>query len=183
MLSQPETVLAHLAHNLRRHRLAAGFSQEELATRAGLSRRMVNGVEAGTTNISLTNLDHLAAALGMTFVDLVRPPQAESPRLETLIWQGASPDSRAELLGAVPASQMVELWRWSLAPGDSYQAKPDAAGFHEMISVTHGVLTIRFEHDSKRLGAGAFHIFSSAQAYAYRNEGDEIVHFLRNVSH
>ncbi len=183
MLSQPETVLAHLSQNLRRHRLAAGLSQEELATRAGLSRRMVNGVEAGTSNISLTNLDHLANALGITFVDLVRPPQADSPRLETLVWQGASADSRAELLGAVPASRMVELWRWSLAPGDSYQAKPDAAGFHEMISVTRGTLRIRFDSEAKEIEAGGFLIFSSAQQYSYHNDGTETVHFVRNVSH
>lgn len=144
---------------------------------------MVNGVEAGTTNISLTNLDHLADALQVTFVDLVRPPKADSPKLETLIWQGAAADSRAELLGAAPASNMVELWRWSLAPGDSYQAKPDAEGFHEMISVTQGALTIQFEDGAKRIDAGGFLIFSSAQVYAYHNHEAQTVHFLRNVCH
>jgi transcriptional regulator with XRE-family HTH domain len=36
---------------------------------------MVNGVEAGGTNISLANLDHVAAALNVAFVDLVQPPR------------------------------------------------------------------------------------------------------------
>jgi len=181
MPSQPNFILVNVAQNLRRLRLAAGMSQDELAKKADLSRRMVNGVEAGSTNISLVNLDHLAAALKVTFADLVRDVDAKNDEVKELIWQGNSPESRAELLGAAPASRSVELWKWSLAPGERYDPLPDAQGFHEMIVVTVGQLTILFAEQKKQVGSGDFFIYRSSQAYSYVNEGEETVHFVCNV--
>ena len=45
------------------------------------------------------------------------------------MWQGA-PGSRALLLGAT-SDPRAELWRWTLAPHDRYDAEPDRLlGFH-----------------------------------------------------
>lgn len=181
MLSQSKTVLGNVALNLRRLRLVAKMSQEELGKRAGLSRRMVNGVEAGNTNISLVNLDHLAAALNVAFVDLVRGAETANAEVDALIWQGTSVESHAQLLGVAPASRSVELWRWSLAPGERYDALPDALGFHEMIVVTGGELTISFDDQIKSVRTGDFVIYRSSQIYSYLNNGSETVHFVRNV--
>lgn len=181
--SQAESgkALEHLAQNLRRLRLQAGLSQEELAKRSDLSRRMVNGLEAGTANISLSNLDNVAAALGVTFVDLVRPALAEDGRIRALLWEGKNPASRALLLGAAPATRQVELWSWSLAPGDRYDAEPDGEGFHEMISVLQGELDLALPNETKVIPAGEFIVFSSAQQYSYINKGAELLRFIRNV--
>ena len=54
----------------RRHRL--GFSQEELAWRAGLNRTYVTDVERGARNLSLSTLDKLAAALQTPLSALLR---------------------------------------------------------------------------------------------------------------
>lgn len=183
LLSQAESgkVLEHLAQNLRRLRLKAGLSQEELARRAGLSRRMVNGLEAGTANISLSNLDNLATALGVTFVELVRPALAHDGHIRALLWEGKSQDSRALLLGAAPATRQVELWSWSLAPGERYDAEADPVGFHEMISVLQGELALALAHETKLIPAGEFIVFSSAQQYSYINNGPGLLRFIRNV--
>ena len=180
--SQPAIgdVLEHVALNLRRLRGQAGLSQEALARLAGLSRRMINGVESGQTNISLSNLDHVAAALGVTFVDLVRPPQSADERQQTLIWTSDSGASSAVLLGAAPASRQVELWRWTLAPGERYDALPDGSGFSEMIWVVSGELTLETQIP-RTIGAGDFVVFGSDQAYAYVNLGTQPLHFVRNV--
>ncbi|WP_229262302.1 XRE family transcriptional regulator [Duganella guangzhouensis] len=173
--------LAHAAENVRRYRQQQGLSQSELATRAGLSRRMINGLEAGSVNISLSNLDAIALALGVRFVDLVRPAQADNRDIRSVMWRGAGADSQAMLLGAAPAGNMVELWTWSLHPGDRYDAEPDAQGFSEMIVVTAGTLHIVFEHETRQLALGEFAIFSSAQRYAYVNPSELTVRFIRNV--
>ncbi|WP_432381252.1 helix-turn-helix domain-containing protein [Duganella sp. P38] len=173
--------LAHAAEHVRRYRQQQGLSQEQLATRAGLSRRMINGLEAGSANISLSNLDAIALALGVRFVDLVRPPQADNRDIRSVMWRGVGADSQAVLLGAAPAAHMVELWTWSLHGGDRYDAQPDMQGFSEMILVTEGVLHIEFEHETRRLAVGEFAIFSSAQRYAYVNPGAATARFVRNV--
>lgn len=41
-----------------------GFSQEELADRAGIDRTYVNSVENGKRNVSIVNIEKIANALG-----------------------------------------------------------------------------------------------------------------------
>jgi len=174
-------VLAHVGENLRRLRQAAGMSQSALAEASGISRRMIVNLEGGETNISLTSLDRLAEALGATFVQMVSHPQADPQRIEAVAWRGASPDSHATLLGSVPAQRGAELWAWSLAPGERYASEPDPAGWHEMVVVTEGQLRIELEDGALAVMAGDFAIYSSAQHYAYVNDGTRIARFIRNV--
>ncbi len=51
------------AANIRRTRLALGWSQETLAHEAGLHRTFIGHVERGETNLSIDNLERLADAL------------------------------------------------------------------------------------------------------------------------
>lgn len=183
MHNQPvrSDVLAHVGHNLRRLRRDAGMSQEALAAASGISRRTIVGLEAGDTNISLSSLDRLAEALGATFVAMVSDPAADAKRIEALMWRGRKPESRAELLGSVPAKREAQLWSWSLDIGERYQAEADPDGWHEMVTVTQGRLRIELEDGPLVIEAGDFAIYSSAQTYAYANEGDCVVRFIRNL--
>lgn len=54
-----------LAANVRRLRSARGWSQEVLAFESGLHRTFVAHVERGARNISLSNIERLAQALGV----------------------------------------------------------------------------------------------------------------------
>ena len=55
-----------LGLNLQRIRREKGWSQEELANRAGLHRTYVSGVERGIRNPTITIVDKLAGALEVT---------------------------------------------------------------------------------------------------------------------
>ena len=65
------TARARFAVNLRSARLAHGFSQEELAVRAGLHRNYIGSVERNEKNISIDSMERLAIVLGMDLVDLL----------------------------------------------------------------------------------------------------------------
>lgn len=175
-------VLAHVSGNLRSLRQAAGLSQVALADASGISRRTIIAVEAGDANISLSSLDKLAAAMGVRFVDLVRDPAlASSSDINEVTWRGKGAESTAVLLGTAPAANETQMWLWSLAPDEHYDAEPDPQGWHEMIFVTEGVLTLILGGVEKDYVAGTFAIYSSAQLYSYANRGKETLRFVRNV--
>lgn len=174
-------VLAFVAHNLRRLRQRSGLSQVALAQASGISRRMIINLEGGETNISLSSLDRLAEALGASFVDLVSDPDAHSRRIDAVLWRGSRPESEAVLLGSVPARSEAQLWTWSLGPGDRYVAEPDPEGWHEMVVVTEGRLTIELDEGAVTVEAGGYAIYSSTQTYAYANAHSGVTSFIRNV--
>lgn len=174
-------VLAHVGANLRHHRGVAGLSQAALAERSGVSRRTIIKLEAGEANISLSGLDRLAEALGVTFVDLVAAPAASRTDLDEVAWRGTGPDSVGVLRASVPARQEAQLWSWTLGPGDRYDAQPDPDGWHEMVLVTEGSVRIEREDGRNDLAAGQHGVYSSAQHYAYVNTGTTTARFARIV--
>lgn len=58
-----QNTLAQFGSTIRHLRESAELSQEELASRCGLHRTYVGGVERGERNISLQNIVRLAEAL------------------------------------------------------------------------------------------------------------------------
>jgi transcriptional regulator with XRE-family HTH domain len=175
-------VLAHVSDNLRRLRTATGLSQTALAQTSGISRRMIIAVESGDANISLSSLDKLAGAMGVGFVDLVRDPARDSRNeINEVTWKGRNAESSAILLGSSPSVTETQMWSWSLGPGERYDAEPDPQGWQEMLFVTEGVLTLVLSGEATQYSVGAFKIYSSAQDYAYVNDGQQVVKFVRNV--
>ncbi|MCU9949620.1 helix-turn-helix domain-containing protein [Pseudomonas sp. PDM13] len=175
-------VLEHVSDNVRRLRKALGLSQDALATASGVSRRMIVGIEGGDVNVSLATLDRIAEALGVLFPDLVQTPsRPDRSRIEAVAWVGKDPRSRATLLASAPARREVELWAWSLEPGERYVSEADAEGWREMVYVTEGELTLELPEGEVRIGAGDFHVFASSQPYGYANRGEVAVRYIRNV--
>lgn len=58
--------LVALGAEIRRHRLALGWSQEDLAERVGLDRSYIGSVERGERNIAALNLIAIAQALNVS---------------------------------------------------------------------------------------------------------------------
>jgi len=163
-------LLRHVAANLRAARQLRGWTQQALAERADVSRRMVVGIEAGDSNVSLATLDRLADALGVPFADLVRAPDAEVPAPE-VVWRGGDPRSRARFLAGVPGGGTVELWEWSLAPGERYDAAPDRPGTRTLVYVAAGTLTLQADGGGQTVAEGESACFVSDRPYVYANRG------------
>jgi transcriptional regulator with XRE-family HTH domain len=60
-----------LAANLRTYRKAKNLSQEELAATCELHRTYIGSVERGERNVTLSTLEVLAKALGVSVVELL----------------------------------------------------------------------------------------------------------------
>ncbi|MBF8724113.1 helix-turn-helix domain-containing protein [Pseudomonas guariconensis] len=180
--SHRASVLQHVSQNVRQLRNGAGLSQTALAERSGVSRRMLVAIEAGEKNVSLTTLDLIAEALGVAFSTLIQAPDRRDPsRINELAWAGEHIESKAVLLGSSPARREVELWEWTLAPGEAYASEADAEGWSEQIYVAAGCLTLVIEGRELHLQTGDFHVFPSNCQYVYRNDASEPTRFVRNV--
>lgn len=66
-----ESARSRLARNLRAFRASRGISQEELGDLASLHRTYVGSIERLERNVSLDNIEKLAAALGVDVLDLL----------------------------------------------------------------------------------------------------------------
>jgi transcriptional regulator with XRE-family HTH domain len=72
MNRKPSLGIRHrLSDNLKRLRVARGYTQERLAKLCGLHKQYVCNVERAVVNISLANLEALATGLGCSETDLL----------------------------------------------------------------------------------------------------------------
>src|SRR5262249_2391927 len=73
-------LLAAIGARVRKLRLGAGLTVKEFAARASLSPRFVNQLEAGLGNISISGLARAAAALDVSLLELIPPPESDRSR-------------------------------------------------------------------------------------------------------
>jgi len=66
-----------IGRNIRRLRLARGWSQEEFAARSGVHRTYVGSVERGERNVTVDTLERLAAALAVEIGSLIEAHPSE----------------------------------------------------------------------------------------------------------
>jgi transcriptional regulator with XRE-family HTH domain len=59
------------AANMRDRRKALGWSQEHLAFESGLHRTYISGIERGLRNVSIDNIELIAAALDTSAANLL----------------------------------------------------------------------------------------------------------------
>ena len=73
-------VLRNFGQRVRELRLQRRLSQEALADEARLDRSYIGGVERGERNVSLTNINKIAHALGVPLAHLFDAASANVPR-------------------------------------------------------------------------------------------------------
>ncbi len=86
-LRQKDSFLEKIGIEVRRRRMVLGFSQLDLAKKAGFSRAYISDVENGYRNLGLDNLYQIAAALGVDGSFLVHKAEFDGaeplPQAET----------------------------------------------------------------------------------------------------
>ena len=80
-------ILLRFGCRVRELRKGRGWSQEAFARECGLDRSYVGGVERGSRNITLVNVDKIAKALGVgvgqLFGDTEQPEHESTPAVTT----------------------------------------------------------------------------------------------------
>lgn len=71
--------MEHLGTNVRRLRLARGWTQQDLADHAEVSQQLVSAIEGGGRTGRVETLMKLAGALGVALGDLTAAPKGVAP--------------------------------------------------------------------------------------------------------
>ena len=134
---------------------------------------MVVNVEQGAANPSVGTLLRISDALGLGLPALVEPPEAKSVNVTrrgdgATLWSSES-GGRGVLVAGTEPPDVVELWDWTLAPGDRHMSEPHKQGTDELVKVHKGTITVDVAGDSLTLGAGDAAAFPGDVAHSYAN--------------
>jgi quercetin dioxygenase-like cupin family protein len=134
---------------------------------------MLVNVEQGEANPSVGTLLRLSDALGIGLPALVEPPQAATLTV-TRSGQGAAlwtsdGGGRGVLVAGTEPPDVVELWDWTLAPGDKHNSEAHSAGTKELIQVQKGTISVEGAGQSVKLGPGDAVAFPGDAPHSYAN--------------
>jgi transcriptional regulator with XRE-family HTH domain len=171
-----------IAHAVRRLRSARSWTLNELAARSGVSRRLIVQIEQGQANPSIGTLLRLADAFEVALSELLpEPPTAAvgvRPSGEELrLWSGPRGGAGRLLINHGP----LELWSWTLGPGESHESEAHQAGCVELLNVTAGTLRLDVGAESLTLADGDSAWFEATEAHAYRNPTRSTTRFSLGV--
>ncbi len=165
-----------IGERVRQHRTARGWTLDELADRSGVSRRMVITIEHGEGNPSIATLLRISDALGVGLPVLV---DVERPHALTVTVAGRAPvlwhgdhGGQALLVAGTQPPDVVELWDWTLQPGDANTSEAHSAGTRELLLVLEGAVDLRVGDRTERLEVGDSAAFAGDVAHGYATPAD-----------
>lgn len=154
------------------------------AARLGVSRRLLAQIEAGQANPSLSTLLSIAAGFDISLVELLagadkptitlQPDNASAP----VLWTGERGGEARLLVGSDP----LELWEWTLEPGDERRADAHRTNSREVLLVTEGAVTVSVgAAEPVDVRAAQSAMFRADEPHSYRNDTDRTVRFVLAV--
>ena len=144
---------------MKAERQARGWTLDQLAGAASVSRRMLINVEQGDVNPSVGTLLRLSDALGVGLPALVEPPEPAVLKVTrrgdgAVLWRGSA-GGQGILVAGTAAPDVVELWDWTMTSGEEHHSEAHAPGTHELVHVLQGALTTLFILDALGFAAGS----------------------------
>ena len=175
-MTQAVVVNEAIGERVRQHRAARGWTLDELAERSGVSRRMVITIEHGEGNPSIATLLRISDALGVGLPVLV---DVEHPRASTVAPAGQAPvlwrgprGGTGVLVAGTEAPDVVELWDWTLEPGEEHATEAHSAGTRELLLVLEGAVDLRVGERTEQLQPGDSAVFAGTVAHGYASPAD-----------
>lgn len=164
-------IAAQIAARVRTARTQRRWTLDELAARSGVSRRLIVQIEQAEANPSLATLLKLAAALGVTLTELLDDPPQDRP-------VAVVPQDEAMTLWSTPAGSAarllvshgpLELWTWTLQPGDRRTSQPHRPGALELVTVHSGTLRLEIGDHHVDIPAADSAWLQATHPHAYAN--------------
>jgi len=142
---------------------------------------MVVNVEQGAANPSVGTLLRISDALGVGLPALVEPPRPKPVKVTrsgegAALWSGES-GGRGVLVAGTEPPDVVELWDWTLGPGDRHVSEAHTSGTKELLQVQQGTVTVEVAGQLLTLDEGDAVTFRGDVAHSYANPRTEPARF------
>lgn len=166
-----ERVAGEIASRVRAQRARRRWTLDELAARSAVSRRLLVQIEHAEANPSLATLLKLAAALGVTLAELLseepdaRPVAVTSGHDAMTLWSTPAGSSARLLVSHGP----LELWSWTLQPGDRRTSEPHRPGSLELLTVQAGTVALDVGEHHVDIPTGDSAWLDATRPHAYTN--------------
>ncbi len=184
-MQSSDDVAAAVGRNVRALRQQRRMTIDGLATASGVSRGTVIQIETARGNPSIGTLVALAAALRVGVASLVDGDAA--PRVvvrraaeAARLWSSAA-GSRAMFLIGTDPPDVVELWDWTLQPGDGFDGEAHPMGTVEVLSVLSGRLALHTGGTRQEIDTGDTLMFQAHAPHRYECPGPSPVRFIMVV--
>lgn len=182
MDEQTFALAAAIGARVRQERQARHWTLDRLAEAAGVSRRMVVNVEQGAANPSVGTLLRISDALGVGLPALVERPEPRRAKVTrrgegAALWTGES-GGRGTLVAGTEPPDVLELWDWTLAPGEHHMSEAHTTGTQELLQVQEGTITVEVaDQAAVTLDVGDALAFPGDVEHSYANPGKQPVRF------
>jgi len=172
---------AAIGARVRHERQARRWTLDRLAEAAGVSRRMLVNVEQGAANPSVGTLLRISDALGVGLPALVEPPEPKPVKVTrrgegAALWTSES-GGRGVLVAGTKPPDVLELWDWTLAPGDRHAGEAHTTGTQELVQVQEGSITVEVADQAVILDVGDAVAFAGDVEHSYSNPGKQPARF------
>jgi len=170
---------------VRQERQSRHWTLDQLAEAAGVSRRMVVNVEQGAANPSVGTLLRISDALGVGLPALVERPGPTPVKVTrhgdgAVLWNSEC-GGRGVLVAGTGPPDVVELWDWTLGPGDHHLSEAHTPGTKELVQVQQGTVTIEVADQPMTLDGGDAVAFPGDVPHSYANPGTQPARFCLAV--
>lgn len=142
---------------------------------------MLVNVEHGAANPSVGTLLKLSDALGVGLPSLVESAQPKAVKITrhgegSLLWTGDA-GGRGVLLVGTESPDVLELWEWTLGPGERHSSEAHAPGTKELLQVQEGAVALVVGEQTATLDAGDAIAFPGNVEHSYANVGSDLARF------
>ncbi|WP_112288752.1 helix-turn-helix domain-containing protein [Rahnella sp. AN3-3W3] len=175
-----------VSEHVKLYRSQKKMSLDELSRRSGVSKGMLVEIEGCRANPSIALLCRLASAMNVSVADFVNV--AGKPAVHLIdsrdipvLWKGEKGGS-ARLLAGTSGPDMVELWEWTLYPGETFESPGHPEGTSELLHVAKGILTLVVGDTTYVINQGSAAVARTDAPHAYMNNDAGVAVFTMTVN-
>lgn len=179
--------MTYFAESLKKHRLEADLSMQELADKSNVCKSMICKIEKNDTQPTIDVAGKLSNALGKTLSEMLHAPQTAQvihlTRDEQAVWEDAHKIKRRNI-SPVFEGIKVEWLQVDMPPNVCISKTYTTAGnVEKIVLVTKGTLSIKIQHKVYQIKKGESFYFDASTPHEFFNPSKETVEYYLVIKH